>query len=146
MAEEIALWVLAVALLCAALVGCVTVPIHAQDEGDRLAIAVAARDLGLRTEYVDTEKGAVKIEIRPEPPGGPLGIGEALPCGGRVESVADTTVLRHELGHALTLQHVDDPGNIMNETSVGSDQALTLKQRRQLRAAVTWLHVCGRRP
>lgn len=126
--------------------GCAVLPVHAPDTGhaDREVIDLAAADLGLRTEYVDDAIGAVEVEIWEGRRNGDLGHGQMLPCGGEAGFVLDSAVARQEIGHALGLPHVDDPGNVMSDTSVGDDQTLTSKQKRALRRAVAWLHACGR--
>lgn len=130
-------------LLC--FVGCGTIPIHAPTAtpDDRTLLELAADDIGLGVEYVDSPIGAVHVDLVDDS-GAKGWDGKVWPlvCSPQTTSERDTVVLRHELGHTLTLDHSDSETNVMYP-SVGSDtDQLTLRQRRRMRAALVYLRAC----
>lgn len=101
----------------------------------------AAEILGLelsREAYVPDHTGVVVI-IRAKHPtehGGATLVKER--CVPVIWAHDRAITLAHELGHALGLEHVDDPGNLMHPDAAGLD--LDEDQIDFMRSSVWWLH------
>lgn len=134
---------LASLLLC--LAAC-TVPIYAPTATpeDRDMIKQSVRDLGMRTQWRRSPVGAV--HITPVDDTGQPWDGKAwqFVCSPTIEAERARAIMRHEIGHALTLAHGHTPDNVM-WPYVGDDTVkLTRWQREQMRAATVYLRGCQR--
>jgi hypothetical protein len=115
---------------------CAVVPIHAPQasHADREAIDAAAADLGFSTQYLDSDQGAVTVDLRPRTDVD--GRAQRKACKRHIESTTDTAVLRHEFGHA------DDPSNVMTPHAGHDADQLTKEQRQRMAAELAMLRAC----